>query len=806
MKYLILFFFLLVSDFCIAQSAPTLIRQPKKYFENPDGDINSKDEIKRASTYWIAFSDRDNNQAFDNPSPGNAINTVNFMDKFFVTGEADDYLELWKWADGIKIQGDGGKTQINPKKSQRIGWIKKEFLLLWTRCLVDKKTQFSAKSMAVINAESLGARLKKDNTLIIYNNPDPSDNKENNNTVKMFSFLYIYKSIGQRVLIGKGYKTNPYRAERDILGWVDKKFLQNWPDRVGLQPNNDLEAVNERKQAGIKASLFDSESDVVSWKKGISKPKPNWEDDTYEKSWIGAKSRLPIFKKEGANDIIFTGFPTPLYTSVGDTLVDVTELANLKRLYDDITVKSRQINIVFVIDAGFGMKNYAGAITNSLRQLIKKREDLASIGEKRNTYKYGAVVFRSMEDKTCPSGDLSIGKSSLTASASTILTFINKEFENEGCSNNEVKKDVNTALLEALKMIRDVNKESIQSNYIFFMGGASGNTGADLETIPSLIAKYDVSLSVFQVKSIADPVEFEQFPFQFQDILKEATKKKKLQTDIRFRSDILFKNVTAPGNLNLFKLDYPATSPIQGNINYPEKGEIIPPTTIDDVLDLTISGYEAQLENTIRETEAKIKGFSQLGVGEMSATVKNVLNRLGKKAEDYDLISKFNGKNLQFFLPAYTTVRVNKLEKPVFKNVIFVSEDELYEMISTFNQLNQELPPAEQREFLFNSYSKLVIAYFGKDVGISERLGSKSIDDVLAKITGLPSSSELLRTIIIDEIKDPKKVSDEKIDEAIRRVRLSYESLINVSRDPNGTMRSASEDGVYYWIPQEYLP
>ena len=91
---------------------------------------------------------------------------------------------------------------------------------------------------------------------------------------------------------------------------------------------------------------------------------------------------------------------------------------------------------------------------------------------------------------------------------------------------------------EALKMIKDVHKDSyIQSNIVFFLGSATGNRAADLQTSPALIAKYDVSLSVFQVKS-ADREEFERFPGIFKQLLKAAMEKKKENTATRYREDI----------------------------------------------------------------------------------------------------------------------------------------------------------------------------------------------------------------------------------------------------------------------------
>ena len=797
---------------------PTLMSMPAKYHESPDGDL-LEGRTKSSRYFWTVFSDRDDNGAYDIPSDnGTPISTVSFMEKFYVTGESGDFLELYKWSDdaGLKIQGAGGKTQLNPKKAVRVGWIHKDKLLLWWRCLEDKNTHFAKKAMAVVSAKNLDADLRSDNSMRIFSGPDI--NKENKNTIKMFNFLYIYKSTGSRVLIGKTWKTNTYEADRHVLGWVDTIFLQQWPDRVCLVPNAESGAVSERKGAGVKTSLFLDKTDLISWKQGKGqKAEPCWEDDTYDKPWAPGRQRFPIFKTE--DEKVYTGFATDLYKE-GDKIniggskgnnqvvVDQIKLAETNQLLQGLLKKARNINIVFVIDAGFGMTAYASAITNSIKQLIRKKDEMNSEGAKRNSYKYGVVVYRSDNDKMCPDGNLSRNKFPLTSNASQVINFITKEFTNAGCSDDMLNKNTGGALLEALNMIKDDNKDGIKSNYIFIIGGATGNKSPDLETIPGLIAGYDVSLSVFQVQSISEPVEFERFPEHFKNILFSAKNKKYALTDARFRrGEIVMKPVF--GQQNLYRLDYPTTSPIQGNINFPEKGETIPAVVIDDILDNTIKEYENEMENAIDKTKAIINGIGNQKTegAELNAVVRNLLNRLGKEIKDYDLVKKFNGRNVQFFVPAWTSTRVERLDKPVFKYVLYVTEDELTEMIDKFERLIEEAPPSDLRDMMYDAYETLAQAYFGKEILNDEKFQSKlSIDEIISKITGLPSSSELLKETKLSDIKDPRKVSEEKMEEIRKRIKNSYDSLRSAKNDLAGTSRFPTDDGTFYWILQDYLP
>ena len=65
-----------------AQNPIILLTTPKKYVEYPDGDLEQIGR-RRATSFWIVFSDRDNNKAFDKPSSAKVIHTVHFMDKFY---------------------------------------------------------------------------------------------------------------------------------------------------------------------------------------------------------------------------------------------------------------------------------------------------------------------------------------------------------------------------------------------------------------------------------------------------------------------------------------------------------------------------------------------------------------------------------------------------------------------------------------------------------------------------------------------------------------------------------------------------
>lgn len=809
-SFRLLFIFLLLKIFSFGQTPPTLMYTPNKYFESPDGDILQNSRIDGSSSFWVVSSDRSGNKAFNVPDNSTEpINTVGFMDKFYVTDENDDYLELYKFDEFVRMDGAGKKNKLNPKKARRIGWIRKQNLLLWARCLENKVTHFSEKAITVFNEKNINksSSLTKKDNVRIYSTPNLAD--ENSNTVKMFQFLYVYKREGSSALIGKVYYSNVYRIERDVLGWVDEDLLQKWVDRVCLEPNWDVDAALKRKAAGVKASLFAEKEYAASWRDGITQPKPVWDQDTYERPWIGSKLRLPIFSTE--KNLVYTGFATNLFSeSSGNTVATVDEIATMTKNTNEGLKDNRQINIVFVIDAGYGMKSYSSAIISSLQALMRKRDELNNSGEKRNTYKYGAVVYRGIDDKNCADGDLSLSKASITVNGQLVTHFLEEEFKKEGCSTNELNRDVNKAMTEALQMIRNANRNSTQSNYILFLGGATGNAEPDLKTIPELIANYDVNLSVFQLHC-AMPVEFENFSTNFIDIIKAASSKKYQKKDKNNKLNIREPNFRSipigDGSQNLFRLDYPTFSSVQGTISFPEKGSSIPPETIDKVLDTSFSYFERSIENMVTSVNTLVTGMGERKIDLINADVKNFLLKVGIRMNDVELASKFNGKNYQFFIPGWTATTIKKLEEPIFKHVIYVSEEELSDIIKKFEDVQFDGSSSDVRDKMYDAYQALVITYFGKDTRIDEQFKNKlTLDSILSRISGLPSQSTMMKEVKLTEIKDVGKVSEEQIDMIQKRIRVSLSNLRNVTKDFTGSMRDVRDEGVFYWVPEDYFP
>jgi hypothetical protein len=178
---------------------------------------------------------------------------------------------------------------------------------------------------------------------------------------------------------------------------------------------------------------------------------------------------------------------------------------------------------------------------------------------------------------------------------------------------------------------------------------------------------------------------------------------------------------------------------------------------------------------------------------------------LGGRYTNYDLINKYKGHNIQFFIPAWTTQNVNRLphDKTVFKYVLYLNEEELTDLIEHLRDLTVgDVPPSELRYKLYNTFESLAQTYFGKEIADDKKFKRRiTIARIIERITGLAAKSQLLQDVKFTDIRDKAKVSDSQIEEIVTKIRESYEALRTAKNDTKGQIRYATDDGVFYWIP-----
>ena len=69
---------------------------------------------------------------------------------------------------------------------------------------------------------------------------------------------------------------------------------------------------------------------------------------------------------------------------------------------------------------------------------------------------------------------------------------------------------------------------------------------------------------------------------------------------------------------------------------------------IEDNLEKTVRDYEKHNEDAIDKFKTIFSGDGEKNIGALNALLKNYLGRVGVALDNYDLVNKFNGRNVQF--------------------------------------------------------------------------------------------------------------------------------------------------------------
>jgi len=498
--YLVLLSFLSTSLFAQIK----ILKKPRIYQEHPTGLILPKSTDDAIEILWVVYSDRNQNKTFQKANATSSEKKVaNFLDAFFVSEEDGSFLHIYKADDTYLMDGKKGRYSLK-SNAEDYGWIPKTNLLLWERC-VENERYLSKKALPIVTKENdnMAEFVKsKDGTLNLFE--DPQLSKKSKKVCEMFQFLFIYKEEDDAVLLATANNTNKYNADKEILGWVNKKVVQLWSDRICLEPDYDEEAADKRKNLGIKASLFQTEAQAQNWREGKqSKDDAIWDNDPFSKRWNPQQKRLPILEfadKEGG--IVKTGRVTGIFDEKGEEVISTEDHSINDKAANKIIAELKKFNIIFVVDGSNRMQPYLKSVRDIVstvadRMNLKNKLDGDNENDENNKiYKYGCIFYRGEQDNKCNGVDISIAERGLTSQSSEVLDFIDKQSNINSCDNGFNMK-TNEGLERALRMFVTIPN---QTNIVVLIGGpkTKDKNEAGDQKIVDLITKTNTNLLAFR--------------------------------------------------------------------------------------------------------------------------------------------------------------------------------------------------------------------------------------------------------------------------------------------------------------------
>jgi len=770
-----------------------VLQPPAEYINGPYRVLGANAPvIKDSNAPWIVYSDRDGNPTFAaGASTGEKKSSVQFGQAFFVIDQNEEFIRIV----GYDMKKYDPKTRKITAELEDFGWLPKNKMLLWDRAVIDEKTRFTRKCLAVntlSTLENLG-KYAKGKELLLFN--EPGFGKENKAQVKMYNFLWVYKEEGGFVLVGKKKQTfaSGIINGGDLLGWVSKDIVQMWSQRLALEPNSDGSAAYERKQKNTPIKVFTTEKGALGYqqkgagfKDGIEIPFEDYFEKAYESEW----KRFPVMSTDGSA-LLRTGVVTAVFDSTGNKeIMSVEDQYKVVKEYEATRNDISKVNVIFVVDGSSSMLKYKEPINDAIRNATARIRDIT---DKASSFEYGAVLYRGRAEEAC--GNKVLEKQALTHDETKVIRFLSEESVWQDCAKEDQGKALFQAINEAISMLNRTDQRG-QTNVVVVIGG-EGNDPNDPsvkeEDLIMKIGSVRASMMVFQVKNTGDPI-YNKFFKEMSRVVKDSEKK----TQEEYAD--MYKIVAAiewdnPDETTL-RMRHPDSAPVPGYFLWAGANSAIDSKRLQSEVEGIIVETIDNNERVFAITDAKLTGIGKRS--NMNEAARNFLSQMNI---DINLLEATSESNIQLFVEGYTPKKVDGLASDLYQYVILVDDLEFSDMLYTINRfIDRGNSLEEQRRGLEDTYKSIVSSHFGPSES-KNIIKNSSLEDIHKLLFGLPGNSSFLSSM---KVADISKMDAQEMQRYLNLMTDKYSLLSEWKGSPKNCFYSGGQR--FYWLPQRLMP
>ena len=783
------------------------LEMPHKYKTPVEGTDYTPAKKRASGSRWVVFSDSENNTTTTTAGGTEELESLGFLEEFYVAEEQGDYLHL------IKDEYISFNGSFSPRVED-YGWINKSRLLLWSHCLVTRQGGIDKKAMILNTLNTVKRALKSSDSKIIRFAKAKDLSAKTDKVSQLYQIFYIYKITETAVLLGKVSKIkDPAYIHEDLAGWVPIDRINFWDHRIAAEPNWDLPAVEERKQASRQALVLRDSSAAKKMQQGqkIANSLIFWNKDSYEKRNIGDWRRFPVL--ESRNGIMKIGLMGEIQTPAGDVLT-AEENAMIQRKYNEIRASKRSINLVFAIDGTAGMQAYHQAVAEAILQTLATYKNHFV----KNIIRVGVVVYRNTAD-----GEKTIEVQKLTnpRAAAGFIRSIKAQSKASGRSGNAMLLGIKSALRQM-----GWSKYAADETNALIVIGATGNQQSDASSkvdnnqIISMLSEKNCNTFSYQVERINFPA-YDNFISQLKEIMLGAARKRfniykkspvssglQLQEPIfvsRSKNTYTINNIALMGQLKHASVANPMqTADLKRKISSIFIFMNAYTNFLIDVMDRIVmsgQGIKSALETRpSSEVSAQAHESSSNFVNAYTSAVVNYLSQLGIQRDKLTIICK---ENYQFYMPGYATTQIAGMKYPLFKRVLFMTRKEFSDLLAKFDALARARTASQQRAKMKEVWLELLKEHVG---GKPEDLLELTMEQVNEKVFGLPGTSNLLAQVKLKNLIDRSVVSDAKFQMYVRQTEVKERQLKKIFCQDNYEFSFRSNDETYYWLAEDLLP
>lgn len=808
-QYFWSFIFLLGFSVCLnslVSGQQRIMMRPAKY-DSPHRNVDWRPvgQGQSSSVPWFVVVAANN--VFTTTAPGGSqrFKSVDFGEIYWVVEEEGNYLRIAK---------DERPQDMNlSSRAENYGWVGKEHLLLWQRALQNPESKISLKGMILNTTRALSRNVSPSSRIQAYKDPDMRIPANFDSKIYEIFYVYKYSPSGRSVLLGR----NPFFSARqqqidevsgNIVGWFDLDRVLEWDHRVAIEPNWQPDAMNERKNSNVIATVFNPTpggnpdrcaKDFASGRT-LSNCDVAWNHDILDdfKRKNGYYRRFPVMGDFGV-DVYKISVMGELRSQTGviSEGVDVNVRQSLNQLIERI----RNINVVFVIDGTSSMGPYYQSVINSVQRIVQLFE---AGGEQHKELKFGYVVYRDNAER-----NRLVETQQLTANAGQVVNRLRRV--NAG---DELDADKHEAVYFGLKTaMTQVFSNPDETNILIHIGDAGSHYRDDPSQVPQreivdLMADNQVYYIAFQAHHMEEHQAYIDFPHQIRAIMAAASLKmydnwvERLGQSITPEKPVLREVRT---NVHRIENGSPMVVLSAG------RGNQMDVKTLEDEITTAIGEINDYIDKVVERTRQVIERGEgiQVVAGQSegiyaSSFAPGFYNMLVRIGLDESVIRGYYDQNAQLVSEGYAPRFHPQLNKPAFVPVLLLEATEFHGIVSRVRRLRQATQAGDQREQLYSAWIELLKGHVG--VRPDSYFQEITLENAASIVFGVPMRSGLLQQIKLKDIHDPAVFPNTVLGRYLAQIDFKSRELDRIANTQNYEYSFKSNDILYYWIDVDILP
>lgn len=741
--------------------------------------INTTNGFPKNREPWVVVSDRANNNVFMDKGDAKSPKEIKFLEPLLVI-KYNPRKVLVKVAE---YNPDALLQKLSVKSVKTYGWIPADQLLLWTNSIKNSANGFNIKAILTPNNSNIlknGEKYLRNDSVVVYDSPNLT--QESKAKLPIGQLVYIYKKAedGKRFLLGKSPSVKIDSIKGNLYGWVNSNMVSIWGDKSGLRISPDYKVTNENDLSIKKVSSSSNMETSFSVSEAIDrKPLENIISTTPLDPKEANNGKFLTNALDYSNNFIYNILGQPLYYPQ----------------YREIITKSKNLNIIFTVDASSDNEQNIAVAKTGLQDLSLK---LKKIPYFRNI-KFGIVLYKN---NSCGEN---VAASELSADPQVISKYIDKQLVLMRCSGYGGQP-----MQDGMEMAgRVLMPHKDDTNIVVLVGANStyqNNMGGAISSLSAARARI-ISYQTYSGMSEAS----NNFVLLSENLITSTGKNIAdiEKSRIADQAMVLNKNNYSlqQQEEGLFSLDYPKRSMWQGFVIYPKKGEFNSNALLSKSLDTMI--MQATEQNILLE-----KSLTEYFKSPIANTKTEIKPNFRSEYSDVPVP-----------LPAETSLQFVKYNNPFlargtysddFKNYypivdkgILVSEQEYKRLRELYLEIYQETTPFSNnfsQSNAINAYIRVLKKYNLTTERLkSSDLKNKSMAHSVALSTGFDTSAEqILSTYTLAGWKKSDVIPLAAVKAYFTQYKVLSDRLLE--NTSNLKIQIDQNGETYYWLSSYFAP